>query len=61
MSNYVHLIGTEQVSSAGHRISDAASDMSRAAASLDDSLRRHEQFMENWLDRLERIMSNKNG
>ena len=53
MPDYVTLIGAEDVTRAGNRMSDAASDMLRAAASIEDSLYRHRQFLDEWLGRFE--------
>ena len=57
MAEYVTLMGAEQVQSAGIRMAHAAEEMQRAASSIDESLRRHQQFLYEWLQRLEAIMS----
>ncbi len=57
MSNYVTLLGTEDVSKAGHNMERAAADMNRAASSMEDSLHRQRLFMEQWLQDLERVLS----
>lgn len=54
---YVTLMGAEQVQTAGHAMSRAAEQMSRAAGSIDDSLLRHQRFLDDWLQRLEQIMT----
>lgn len=56
MAEYIHLIGAEEVSRAGHNMSSAASEMNRAASSIDDSLRQHQRFLDDWLARLESVM-----
>lgn len=56
MTEYVHLVGAEQVQSAGSRIASAAEDIRRAAGSLDDSFRRHEFFLNEWLGRFEAVV-----
>lgn len=59
MSERIHLIGSEQVSSAGHNMSHAAEEMKRAASHIEDTMYRHQQFMSQWLVDLERIMERK--
>ena len=60
MSEYVHLIGAEDVMRAGHTIAAAAEEMKRAADNIQDTMFRHHQFLEDWAlrfqDRLEEIM-----
>lgn len=53
----IHLIGAEQISSAGHNMSHAASDMLRAASAIEDTMHRHQQFMTQWLQTLEQILT----
>jgi len=53
MADYVTLMGAEQVQSAGNRMSSAAEQMSRAASSIDESLRQHQRFLDDWLQRFE--------
>ena len=52
MSEYIHLVGAEDVRSAGSRIASAAADMNRAAGHIDETLQRHERFLDDWLARL---------
>lgn len=54
---YVTLLGAEQVQSAASRMGSAAEDIRRAAGSLDDSFRRHESFLNEWLGRFEAALS----
>ena len=56
MSEYIHLVGAEQVQSAANTMSYAADEMKRAAANLDQSLFQQRQFMDEWLVRLQAIM-----
>lgn len=49
----IHLIGANEVRSAGVSMRDAATDMNRAASSFENSLYAHRQYMEEWLTRLE--------
>lgn len=50
---YVTLMGAEQVQSAASRMSSAADQMQRAASSFDDTMARHQRFMDDWLQRFE--------
>lgn len=59
MADYIHLIGAEQVSGAGHNMSHAAAEMRSAASSIGDTMFRHQQFMTQWLLDLERVMEKK--
>jgi len=45
MAEYMHLIGTEQIQSAANTMKSAAIEMHRAANLIDESLRRHEVMM----------------
>lgn len=51
--NSMHLIGAEEVSRAACTMRDAASEMSRAASSIHDAFYQHQQFLNDWLDRLD--------
>ena len=57
MPDYMTLMGAEDVSRAGHRMVAAAEQMSRAAGTIDDSLFRHQRFLEDWLQRLEAVLT----
>lgn len=57
MSQYVTLVGAEEVSRAAHTMSSAASTMSSAASSIDSSLDRHQRFMSEWLERFEEALT----
>ena len=52
----IFLVGAEDVRSAGSSMRTAASDIQRAAYSIDDSLSRHQRFLDDWLMRLEYII-----
>lgn len=60
MSEYIHLIGAEDVRSAGHQIASAAADMNRAANNFESVFERHQRFMDDWLQRFESIMETLN-
>jgi hypothetical protein len=51
MTDYITLMGAEQVASAAGRMVSAADDMRRAAGSIDDAFQRHERFLDDWLMR----------
>ncbi len=59
MSDYVTLMGAEQVSSAARTMSQAASDMQSAASQISDALFRHQMFLDDWLMRLQQTMEAK--
>ena len=61
MSEYVTLLGTEAVENAARRIEVAAQEMSRAAASADESLRLLSLRVEDWLERFERCTEKLGG
>jgi predicted small secreted protein len=60
MSEYIYLIGAEDVRSAGSSISLAAQDIRRAANSISESVYSLQQIMDNFLIRLEEITDDKN-
>ena len=55
----IHLMGAEDVRSAGVTIRNAAETMRQAAASLEDSLSRHRTFLNEWLSTLETILDER--
>jgi hypothetical protein len=57
MSQYITLIGVEEVSRAASRMVDAADRMSQVAANIDGSLERHQRFMDDWLQRFENALA----
>lgn len=57
--DYVYLQGSEDVSRAGHNMQSAAEQMSRAASTMSDALDQHRRWMDEWLERLQRIMEEK--
>ncbi len=56
MTEYVTLIGTEHVRSAGHQMERAATEMQSAAGYIETALQRHAQRTDEALDRLEEIL-----
>ncbi len=57
MTEFMHLLGAEQVSSAAHQMRSAADQMVRAASQMDETLTRHRSLMEEWLCRFEQAVS----
>ncbi len=57
MSDYITLLGSDDVRSGGHAIERAAADMNRAAGNFESVLERHHRFMDEWLQTFERILS----
>ncbi len=51
-----YLVGSEKVESAGHSMKGAAERMAQAASQIDESLRLHRQWMDDWISRFEIIM-----
>jgi len=56
VSNYVTLLGAEDVLRAASSMSSAASEMQRAASSIDMALTQHRQWMDDWLMRFEQAI-----
>jgi hypothetical protein len=56
MSDYVTLMGAEQVANAGYQMRDAASNMNSAASTIGHALERHQWFLDDWLMRFERAL-----
>lgn len=59
MAEYVHLVGAEDVRSAGSTMSSAASEMSQAASSIAHSLECHQRFLDDWLSRLDGVLQDR--
>lgn len=59
MSEYIHLIGAEQVQSAGNAMRNAADEMKQVAISIEDSLFRQRVFLEDWLIRFQAALDGK--
>ena len=55
MAEYITLLGAEDVRAAGSSMKSAAETIRQAAGSLEDSLFRHRQFMDEWMCRLETL------
>lgn len=57
MSDYVTLLGAETVQHAAHSMREAADQMKRAAAEMNDVFFRHQQFLDEWLRTFEKILT----
>ena len=55
--DYTRLIGAEEMTRAATTIRRAAEDMEVAALTIDSALRRHQQFLDDWLARLEAALN----
>jgi len=53
---YIFLLGSEDVSKAGHNMSYAAQEMIKAANYVDETFRTQQRLMNEWLDRLEQVL-----
>lgn len=49
MSNYMHLVGSEEVSRAASSMREAAHEIQHAASAIDTALHQHRVFLEQWL------------
>jgi len=59
MSEYIHLIGAEQVQSAANAMRSAADDMQRAANQISESMLAQQRFLDDWLSRLDGTLSDR--
>lgn len=59
MSNYVTLVGAEEVGSAGRSMRSAADEMRAAANQIEESLSRHRAFLDDWLTRFDAVLSDR--
>jgi len=57
MSDYVTLMGAEQVKSAGYAMRSAAEDMNRAASSMAQAVSEQRQIFDNFLLELKDILA----
>jgi len=55
--DYMTLMGSEDVRAAGNAMRQAGHDMQGAASQIEDSLRRHRDFLDDWLSRFEAALS----
>lgn len=57
MADYITLLGAEDVRSAASTMSSAAREMLQAGSNIDDALRQHQRFMDDWLSRFEQVLT----
>lgn len=60
MTEYMHLVGAEDVRSAANTMRGAAETMSNAASNIGYTLEAHHRFMDDWLSRFEAIVGRAN-
>ena len=53
----INLMGSDDVYKAGYTIQNAANDMKQAVANFDFILERQRRFMDEWLQKFERILT----
>ena len=56
MAEYIHLQGSEDVRRAGSAMEGAAETMRSAANQIDETLRQHRIFLDEWLLRFEQVL-----
>lgn len=49
----IHLIGAEDIRSAGYTMQHAADSMRQAASAIEDTFQQYRRFMDDWLSRFE--------
>lgn len=54
---YHHLEGADRIQAASCAIADAAGRFSQTVENMDASLRRHEEFLQQWLNELREIFN----
>jgi len=57
MSQYITLLGAQDVAHASQAMRAAAETMLRAASQLSDTLERHRLFLDEWLIKFEAILT----
>ena len=56
MTEFIHLIGSEQVSTAGHNMMRAAEVMSNVSSNMQLVFEEHQRFLDDWLRRYEEVV-----
>lgn len=59
MSQYMTLVGAEDVSRAASNMRSAADDMTRAAANIAAALEQHQRFLDDWLVRADGLAQDR--
>ena len=57
MSEFIHLVGADDVRNAASRIALAADTMRHAASSLAFAFETHQRFLDDWLMRFEDVLT----
>jgi hypothetical protein len=57
MSEYMHLVGAEQVQTAANTMREAAHAMQNAASTMDFAFQQQRNFMDDWLQRFEVVLA----
>jgi len=57
MTEFMHLVGTEDISRAALSMNHAAETIRLAVGNLEGCMLRYEQFLNDWLYRMEEIMN----
>ena len=61
MSEYVHIVGVEQIQRAALAISGAAEQFNRTVGYLDEILTRHRMLFDEQITRLEHLLARQEG
>ena len=56
MTEYITLLGAEQVHYAGNNMREAATGMNTAASNITYVLENHQRWMDDWLSRFQQIL-----
>ena len=56
MAEYIHLVGAEQIQSAANRMVEAAHEMSRAANTIHDVMKRNEEVMQDLMIKIDGLI-----
>lgn len=59
MSQYITLLGAEEVSRAANNMGSAADSMNRAVANLAGILDQHQRFLDDWLVRADALAQDR--
>jgi hypothetical protein len=59
MSQYITLLGADDVRSAASTMSSAADEMQRVASNIAYAFENHQRFLDDWLSRLQETMQQR--
>jgi len=57
MTEYIHLVGAEQVQNAANSMRSTAAEMQAAVRNMEGSLERHRRWADDWLQTFEKILT----